>query len=172
MDLTTGPRHRPARGRGGHQGPSPTRGRQDDGACVLLHVCCWMCAVACVMLHVCGCMRAVACVLWHVCRCGCIMMTDDGAQTSTGPWPQGHQGKAHTGATGRRCMCAVACVLLHVCCCMCAVACVMPRTQLSTSTLQGLCFMPRNDVRSDLTSHSMQKNSVGAAPTSLFYAQE
>jgi hypothetical protein len=28
--------------------------------------------------------------------------------------------------------------------------------------------MPRNDVRSDLTSHSMQKNGVGSAPTSLF----
>ncbi len=35
-------------------------------------------------------------------------------------------------------------------------------------TLQGLCFMAQNAVRSDLTSHSMQKNGVGSAPTSLF----
>ena len=41
-------------------------------------------------------------------------------------------------------------------------------TNSKYDTLQGLCFMPRNDVRSDLTSHSMQKNGVGSDPTSLF----
>jgi hypothetical protein len=144
--TTTGPDTDRPLAAGGHQGPQPHKGATGRR--------CW-CADACLLLHVCCCMYAVACVLLRS------MLTDDDWARHRPALGRGGATRAPSPTRGRL---DGAGVRLHACCVLRAAACVLLRSVLTTTGPRHRRALGRRATRAKPTSGDTDVYSSGGIP--------